>query len=260
MNAISICWVLLNTVLLIKCYPTDTKKSRDRRQTYFYGSPGGMAGDDSALMRELWDQPVGLGFFVNPKGEADAAETESTARTLRDKIEGSGSPEFRRDEILSKPKEPVMDSQENTLSGEVKSKVESAKNKEKKDTDVAEQSDPGNKKKVRSSVTCQGQKEWIQCDGPYELIKINGAFWGRDDDKTCSKSDIIHGLKTNQNCTQDSENTLRKVREACDSENVCEVVASNIYFDQTDCPDVYKFLRLKWQCAPSESRIKENVS
>lgn len=113
---------------------------------------------------------------------------------------------------------------------------------------------------VRSSVTCQGQKEWIQCDGPYELIKIRDAFWGRDDDKTCTKNEVMHGLKTDKNCVQDAENTLKKVREACDSENVCEVVASDIYFDKTDCPDVHKFLRLKWQCAPSESRIKEPVS
>ena len=59
-------------------------------------------------------------------------------------------------------------------------------------------------------------------------------------------------------CEQDKDNTIRKVREACDNENVCEVVASNIYFDQTDCPNVYKFLKMKWECAPSESRIKEN--
>lgn len=113
---------------------------------------------------------------------------------------------------------------------------------------------------MRNSVTCQGQKEWIQCDGPYELIKIKDAFWGRDDDKTCTKDEVTHGLRTDKNCVQDAENTLKKVREACDSENVCEVVASDIYFDKTDCPDVHKFLRLKWQCAPSESRIKEPIS
>jgi len=120
--------------------------------------------------------------------------------------------------------------------------------------------DPGDKTKQRRSVTCQGQKEWLQCDGPYELIKIKNAFWGRDNDYTCTKSGVTHGLRTDKNCAQDESNTMNKVREACDNENVCEVVASGIYFDKADCSDIYKYLTLDWECAPSESRIKETIS
>jgi len=54
------------------CHPAVLPKSRDRRQLYpVYGGEG-IAGDDSFLMKELWDQPVGLGFFVNPKGPPDS--------------------------------------------------------------------------------------------------------------------------------------------------------------------------------------------
>lgn len=67
-------------------------------------------------------------------------------------------------------------------------------------------------------------------------------------------------MRTDKNCAQDESNTMTKVREACDNENVCEVVASGIYFDKNDCSDVYKYLTLDWECAPSESRIKESIS
>jgi len=252
------CCIVANLILLTICNPVNNPKSRDRRQLYpNYVQDQGLLQEDLSLMKELWDQPVGLGFFVNPKGPADAEEATNGARRnlisdsapapTQDDGSGAGGPhEFKRDDIQKKPEAPVSNNKEEKLDGAVKSKV-------------VEQSpeDPGDKKKVRSSVTCEGQKEWIQCDGPYELIKIKEAFWGRDDTTTCVKSDVARGLKTDKKCVQDGDIVLRKVREACDNENVCEAVASNIYFDQTDCGDVYKFLRLKWQCAPSESRIKE---
>lgn len=46
---------------------TDKGKVRNKRQYYMGAYPD----DDSYLMRELWDKPVGLGFFVNPKGDGD---------------------------------------------------------------------------------------------------------------------------------------------------------------------------------------------
>lgn len=47
-------------------------KSRDRRQLYtnYINDPGTLQ-EDLFLMKELWDKPVGLGFFVSPKGPAD---------------------------------------------------------------------------------------------------------------------------------------------------------------------------------------------
>ncbi|XP_066924854.1 uncharacterized protein [Clytia hemisphaerica] len=252
--------LVLNLIVLISCHPAKAPKERDRRQLMMMQDPG-LVQEEVAYMKEWADQPVELGFFVNsrPAGDSDEPAQSAARRNLitdkpsaHDEGSGAGS-EFRRDEILKKPTAPLNNDEMNTLTGEVRSKLEKSK--------PIEQSveDPGDRRKARSSVTCQGQKEWIQCDGPYELIKIQDAFWGRDDTQTCTKSDVARGFKTGQKCVQESDNVMKKVREACDNENVCEVVASNIYFDQTDCPDVYKFLRLKWQCAPSESRIKETA-
>ena len=91
----------------------------------------------------------------------------------------------------------------------------------------------------------------------YHLVKINNAFWGRDDTKTCSRSGIEHGLKTNRICAQDEGNTMTKIQNACEGESACELVASPVYFDRTDCPDIYKFMRVNWECVHSESRIKD---
>lgn len=106
-----------------------------------------------------------------------------------------------------------------------------------------------------TTVTCQGQKDWLQCP-TYQLIKIKDAFWGRDDDKTCSRTHTERALQSNKMCAQDESNTMTKLQNACDGESACELVASPVYFDRTDCPDVYKFLRVNWECAHSESRIK----
>ena len=110
----------------------------------------------------------------------------------------------------------------------------------------------------QQTITCQGEKEWLQCD-PYELIKIHQAFWGRDDTASCTSNDVTHGLKRDKLCAQDEANTMSKVENACSGENQCELVASPVYFDRTDCPDVYKYLKVDWECAKSESRIKETI-
>lgn len=239
--------VVVYTITFITSYPATNKKGRGRRQIYANAAPSFMDMGDARLMKEAWDSPVDIGFFINPKGEGGEPDSGSQRSRIMSE-EGSGTLEHRRDEILQKPG-PINNDKENELTSEMKSKVEKSDEIE----------DPGDKKKVRSSITCEGRKEWIQCDGPYELIKIQEAFWGRDDSKTCTKdTSVIGGLITDKNCIQDEKNTLLKAREACDNENVCEIVASDIYFDQTDCPNIHKYLKLKWQCSPSESRIKTN--
>lgn len=107
----------------------------------------------------------------------------------------------------------------------------------------------------RDSISCQGEKEWIECP-QYRVIKVHDAFWGRDDDRTCTRNGVQHGLSTAAMCPQDDQNTMRKVKAQCEDENACEVVASPVFFDRTDCTKTYKFLRLKYECLPSESRVK----
>ncbi|WP_411027328.1 hypothetical protein [Salmonella sp. s54925] len=58
-------------------------------------------------------------------------------------------------------------------------------------------------------------------------------------------------------CPQDESNTMTKVRNQCQDESSCELSASTIFFDKTDCPSTYKYLKLEYECRHSESKIKD---
>lgn len=99
-------------------------------------------------------------------------------------------------------------------------------------------------------VICEGEKNWIQCK-TYELIKVNKVFWGRDDHVTCPK--VPAGLTTDRLCESDPENAKKKVEGQCKDEQACEVVASNIFFDDNTCGNVYKYLKVWYECVPDEA-------
>ncbi|XP_028392101.1 adhesion G protein-coupled receptor L2-like [Dendronephthya gigantea] len=117
---------------------------------------------------------------------------------------------------------------------------------------------PGKPKgsELKTTITCEGEKEWLECD-KYKLINIKSAFWGREDSDTCTNNAVSRGLKTDAMCPQDESNTMTKVRNQCQDENACEISASTIFFDKTDCPSTYKYLKLDYECKHSESKIKE---
>ena len=100
------------------------------------------------------------------------------------------------------------------------------------------------------TVICEGEKGWVQCK-QYELIKVTKAFWGRDDHVTCPK--IPAGLTSDRLCETTAENTLKKVNGQCKNEQACEVVASNIFFDDDTCGNVYKYLKIWYECIPDEA-------
>lgn len=39
----------------------------------------------------------------------------------------------------------------------------------------------------------------------------------------------------------------------CKDEQACEVVASNIFFDDNTCGNVYKYLKVWYECVPDEA-------
>ena len=94
----------------------------------------------------------------------------------------------------------------------------------------------------------------------YRVIKINKAFWGRKDQSTCSSSAVARTLKTEKTCEQDEANTMKKAETMCNDENACELVASETFFDRADCPDVYKYVELEYECLHSETRIKDGAA
>lgn len=60
-------------------------------------------------------------------------------------------------------------------------------------------------------------------------------------------------------CPQDESNTMAKVESQCKNEQACEVAASTVFFDKTDCQDTYKYLRITYECLPEESRVKAAI-
>lgn len=239
--------------------PTDNAAKREPVAKPVSEKDDKLQGSHKSLMVEdKSDSGASPAKSVN-SAKADSKKDADPAKVANKVVDAAKVANTDKIADASKVVEPAKpaSAKDNKQQGSLKSAVTEDKSENEKSKD-SEDEDPGDKRKKKSTTTCEGSKEWLQCDGPYELIKIKNAFWGRDNSHTCTRSGKVHGLKTDQNCAQDEQNTMNKVREACDNENVCEVVASPVYFDKTDCPDVYKFLRMDYECAPSESRIKES--
>jgi len=101
-----------------------------------------------------------------------------------------------------------------------------------------------------NTLICEGEKGWIQC-AQYELVKLTKVFWGRDDHVTCPK--IPAGLSVDQLCEANQDSAFRKVKENCNNQQACEVVASNIFFDDNSCGNAYKYLKVTYECMPDEA-------
>ena len=99
------------------------------------------------------------------------------------------------------------------------------------------------------SYICEGEKTWLQCK-QYETIKVNRAFWGREENEFCPEAPV--GLVTDKLCETDPENTFRKVQSQCRHNQACEIVASNTFFDDPTCKNTFKYLKLCYECIPDE--------
>jgi len=106
------------------------------------------------------------------------------------------------------------------------------------------------------TVTCEGQKEMIECK-QYEHIKIKDVYWGRDDETTCPNPPT--GLVRDRLCDANRDNAKLKIDGQCKNEQACEVVASNIFFDDNSCGNVYKYLKIWFECIPDSSPSPEDT-
>jgi len=100
------------------------------------------------------------------------------------------------------------------------------------------------------SYVCEGEKAWLECK-EYEMIKVQRVFWGREDSQLCERAP--KGLTTDKNCEGNTENAFKKVAGNCRNSKACEIVASNIFFDDDTCGDVYKYLKICYECVSDES-------
>nr|CDU32397.1 putative nematogalectin [Enteromyxum leei] len=91
------------------------------------------------------------------------------------------------------------------------------------------------------TVICEGEKGWIQCK-QYEVVNIIKVFWGRDDFSTCEKAPA--GLTTERLCETNSDDAFTKINDQCKNTQACEVVATNLFFNDNTCGNVYKYLKL----------------
>lgn len=99
------------------------------------------------------------------------------------------------------------------------------------------------------SYICEGEKTWLQCK-QYETIKVNRAFWGREENAFCPEAPV--GLDADKVCQTDPDNTFKKVESQCRHNQACEIVASNTFFDDPTCKNTFKYLKLCYECIPDE--------
>jgi len=99
------------------------------------------------------------------------------------------------------------------------------------------------------SYICEGEKTWLQCK-QYETIKVNRAFWGREENAFCPEAPV--GLDADKVCETDPDNTFKKVESQCRHNQACEIVASNTFFDDPTCKNTFKYLKLCYECIPDE--------
>jgi len=98
------------------------------------------------------------------------------------------------------------------------------------------------------ATACQGETTNLLC-GDYEGIRILDAAWGRDDKFTCQSDDPLSTQSHTEICHEaDKDLTYRKVAEQCQGRKYCFLIASPLFFDNTVCPHVRKYLKLKYEC------------
>lgn len=82
------------------------------------------------------------------------------------------------------------------------------------------------------------------------MLKVNRVFWGREDDRMCPSAPA--GLTVDKPCETDPEQAMRKVNSQCKNQQACEIVASNVFFDEPSCKNTYKYLKLCYECVPDQ--------
>lgn len=95
-----------------------------------------------------------------------------------------------------------------------------------------------------SALGCEGNMLSLSCAGEEEGLKINSAFWGRDDLKTCLPEKHSNSLKF---CPP-AGNTLKFLRHVCEKRPFCTFPVSEMFFEKSPCPGVPKFLKVRYDC------------
>lgn len=98
-----------------------------------------------------------------------------------------------------------------------------------------------------TALGCEGNPLSLSCAGQEEGLKINSAFWGRDDLKTC----LPEGNPSKQLkfcLPTDAKYALVKLKSVCEKQPFCSVPVSDTFFEKALCPGVPKFLKVVYDC------------
>jgi len=247
--------LVLSLITISIASPIGEPKQRQKRAPCDLNS-------DPCVEDAYWNEALALGFFVNKNDDAAGGGAAQTTGTKRGMDHGplnygSGSGHMiQRSDIPGQKAQNAQASEQTVKASPAVVKTDVSPPAAAPAAVAAPPSAPAVDSNKHTTTFCQGEKEWLQCP-MYRVIKINKAFWGRMDQTTCTSPTVKRTLSSEKQCEQDEANTMKKVQTMCDDENACELVASDTFFDRADCPDVYKYVKLDYECLHSETRIKD---
>lgn len=99
-----------------------------------------------------------------------------------------------------------------------------------------------------TALGCEGNMLSLSCAGEEEGLKINSAFWGRDDLKTCLPDKPSNQLKFCPPTDQLRLAVTEKLRSVCEKRPFCSIPVSEAFFEKSLCPAVPKFLKVVYDC------------
>jgi len=95
---------------------------------------------------------------------------------------------------------------------------------------------------IYTTISCQNESMIISCPNNKQLLIYN-VLYGRTNNQICGNVDVpMEGCK--------STNSTDVVRHTCDGMQYCQLSATNSFLGGDPCPNVMKYLQIKYLCLP----------
>ncbi|KAL9984733.1 hypothetical protein ACROYT_G007066 [Oculina patagonica] len=109
--------------------------------------------------------------------------------------------------------------------------------------------EPPGAMKVQNIIVCEGQKAYVSCSSIFDEITVMETMYGRKNPSIC-----VHPSIPSSTVCQEQETQINaQIKGLCEGEHTCEVAANNEFMAKagtTICPNVYKYLEIKYRCTP----------
>ncbi|XP_068743026.1 uncharacterized protein [Montipora capricornis] len=116
---------------------------------------------------------------------------------------------------------------------------------------------PPSAMKVLNLIVCEGQKAYLSCRSIFDQIKIVETMYGRKSPSIC----VPPIASSNAMCQEEATQINHQIKDLCEGETDCEIAANNNFLAKagtTICPDVYKYLDVKYRCIPRSADFSED--